>query len=103
LNSINVGVFLFLFLILITIGPKLDLEPSKMAVFFLTVIATYLLVDIGKILLAKQLRHKLTPEIIIKIKKIISLLLIIFGLTIMFQGWFPSDQKMVIKALEKID
>jgi threonine/homoserine/homoserine lactone efflux protein len=103
LNSINVGVLLFWFLILITIGPKLDLEPSKMAVFFLTVIATYLLVDIGKILLAKQLRHKLTPEIIIKIKKFISILLILFGLTIMFQGWFPSDQKMVIKALEKID
>ncbi len=103
LNSINVGVLLFWFLILITIGPKLDLEPSKMAVFFLTVIATYLLVDIGKILLAKQLRHKLTSEIIIKIKKIISLLLILFGLTIVFQGWFPSDQKMVIKALEKID
>lgn len=103
LNSINVGVLLFWFLILITIGPKLDLEPSKMAVFFLTVISTYLLVDIGKILLAKQLRHKLTPDIIIKVKKGISLLLIIFGLTIMFQGWFPSDQKMVIKALEKID
>ncbi len=103
LNSINVGVLLFWFLILITIGPKLDLEPSKMAVFFLTVISTYLVVDIGKIFLAKQLRHKLTPEIIIKVKKGISLLLIIFGLTIMFQGWFPSDQKMVIKALEKID
>lgn len=103
LNSINVGVLLFWFLILITIGPKLDLEPSKMAVFFSTVIVTYLLVDIGKILLAKQLRHKLTPEIIIKIKKTISLLLIVFGLTIMFQGWFPSDQKMVIKALEKMD
>lgn len=103
LNSINVGVLLFWFLILITIGPKLDLEPSKMAVFFLTVISTYLVVDIGKIFLAKQLRHKLTPEIIIKVKKGISLLLVIFGLTIMFQGWFPSDQKMVIKALEKID
>lgn len=103
LNSINVGVLLFWFLILITIGPKLDLEPSKMAIFFLTVISTYLLVDIGKILLAKQLRHKLTPEIIIKIKKFISILLILFGLTIVFQGWFPSDQKMVIKALEKID
>ena len=103
LNSINVGVLLFWFLILITIGPKLDLEPSKMAIFFLTVISTYLLVDIGKILLAKQLRHKLTPEIIIKIKKFISILLVLFGLTIMFQGWFPSDQKMVIKALEKID
>ena len=103
LNFINVGVLLFWFLILITIGPKLDLETSRMFVFFATVITTYLIVDIGKILLAKQLRHKLTPGNILKIKKIISILLILFGLIIMSQGWFPSDQKMVIKALEKID
>lgn len=103
LNFINVGVLLFWFLILITIGPKLNLETPRMLTFFTTVITTYLLVDCGKILLAKQLRHKLTPTNILKIKKIISLLLIVFGITIMMQGWFPSDQKLVKKALEKID
>ena len=102
LNFINVGVLLFWFLILITIGPKLELESSRMLIFFSTVIITYLLVDTGKIILAKQLKHKMTPKNILKIKKAISILLILFGLTIMWQGWFPSDQKLVKTALEKI-
>lgn len=103
LNFINVGVLLFWFLILITIGPKLQLETARMVTFFSAVLLSYLVVDIGKILLAKQLRSKMTPTNILKIKKVISVLLIIFGLTLMFQGWFPSDQKLVKKALEKIE
>lgn len=103
LNFINVGVLLFWFMILITIGPKLELETSRMITFFSTVLLTYLVVDIGKVLLAKQLRSKMTPTNILKIKKLISILLVIFGLTLMFQGWFPSEQKLVKKALEKID
>lgn len=103
LNFINVGVLLFWFLILITIGPKLQLEPTRMIVFFSTVIASYLIVDIGKIVLAKQLKHKMTPDNILKIKKLISILLIIFGLVLMFQGWFPSENKLAKKVLEKID
>jgi threonine/homoserine/homoserine lactone efflux protein len=103
LNFINVGVLLFWFLILITVGPKLELETSRMLTFFTSVILTYLVVDTGKILLAKQLKHKMTPKNILSIKKIISLLLIVFGLTIMLQGWFPSDQKIVKKALEKME
>lgn len=103
LNFINVGVLLFWFMILITIGPKLELETSRMIVFFSSVLLTYLIVDVGKILLAKQLRNQMTPGNILKIKKAISILLILFGLTLMFQGWFPSDQKLVKKALEKIE
>lgn len=103
LNFINVGVLLFWFLILITIGPKLELETSRMVTFFTSVILTYLFVDMGKMLLAKQLKHKMTPKNILNIKKIISILLILFGMTIMLQGWFPSDQKMVKKALEKME
>ncbi len=103
LNFINVGVLLFWFMILITIGPKLELETSRMITFFSTVLLTYLIVDIGKVLLAKQLRSKMTPANILKIKKLISILLVIFGLTLMFQGWFPSEQKLVKKALEKIE
>jgi threonine/homoserine/homoserine lactone efflux protein len=103
LNFINVGVLLFWFMILITIGPKLALETSRMITFFTTVLLTYLLVDIGKILLAKQLRSKMTPNNILRIKKIISILLVAFGLILMFQGWFPSEQKLVKKALEKIE
>lgn len=103
LNFINVGVLLFWFLILITVGPKLELETSRMITFFSTLILTYLIVDMGKILLAKQLKHKMTPKNTLTIKKVISILLIVFGITIMIQGWFPSDQKIVKKALEKME
>jgi threonine/homoserine/homoserine lactone efflux protein len=103
LNFINVGVLLFWFLILITVGPKLELETTRMLTFFSSVILTYLLVDTGKIVLAKQLKHKMTPKNTLTIKKVISLLLIVFGIAIMLQGWFPSDQKIVKKALEKME
>lgn len=103
LNFINVGVLLFWFLILITVGPKLELETSRMITFFGSLIVTYLIVDMGKILLAKQLKHKMTPKNTLTIKKVISILLIVFGIAIMLQGWFPSDQKIVKKALEKME
>ncbi|WP_396179495.1 LysE family translocator [Flavobacterium sp.] len=103
LNFINVGVLGFWLLIFITFGPQLQLKSSRLAVFFGSVIATYLIVDIFKILLAKRLKSKMTPANIIKIKQVTSILLIVFGLTIMLQGWFPSDQKLVKEALEKIE
>ena len=103
LNFINVGVLGFWFLIFLTFGPVMELKTPRLLVFFATVIITYLLVDIAKMALAKKLKNKLTPANILKIKKWTSLLLIVFGISIMMQGWFPSDQKLVKKALEKIE
>lgn len=103
LNFINVGVLLFWFLILITVGPKLQLETPRMLLFFSSVIVTYLVVDIGKIILAKQLKNKMTPLAIVNIKKGISILLVVFGVILMLQGWFPSENKLAKKVLEKID
>jgi threonine/homoserine/homoserine lactone efflux protein len=103
LNFINVGVLLFWFLILITVGPKLQLETPRMVIFFSSVIGFYLVVDIGKIILAKQLKNKMTPVNILKIKKGISILLMVFGIVLMLQSWFPSENKLAKKVLEKID
>lgn len=103
LNFINVGVLGFWFLILITFGPTLQLKTSRLWVFFGSVIATYVVVDIAKMLLAKKLKNKMTPTNILKIKKITSVMLIVFGISIMLQGWFPSDQKFVRTALKKIE
>lgn len=103
LNFINVGVLGFWLLIFITFGPQLELKTSRLATFFTSIIATYLVVDIIKILLAKRLKSKMTTANILKIKQVTSILLIVFGITIMLQGWFPSDQKLVKEALEKIE
>jgi len=103
LNFINVGVLGFWLLIIITFGPQLDLKTSRLLVFFGSVIGTYLVVDIAKMFLAKRLKNKMTPNNIVKIKKITSILLVVFGFIIMSQGWFPSDQKLVKDVIDKIE
>lgn len=103
LNFINIGVLGFWLAIIITFGPKFDMEANRMAIFFSAVIGSYLITDIGKVLLAKQLRSKLTPTNIIKIKKVSSILLIVFGVILMVQGWFPKEKEFVKDTLEKIE
>jgi len=100
LNFINIGVLGFWLAIIITWGPKLDLDPQRMLIFFISVVATYFIIDLGKIALAKQLRSKLTTKNIMKIKQAISVILMIFGLALLFQGWFPSKMEETIHRLE---
>lgn len=101
LNFINIGVLLFWLGIIITWGPQLDLKPSRMFVFFTSVIGTYFIIDIGKIMLAKQLRSKLTMGNIMKIKQGISIILMIFGIALLVQGSFPKELNSTIKQFEK--
>lgn len=103
LNFINIGVLGFWLAILITVGPKLQLDPTRMLTFFTAVILSYFITDIFKILLAKQLRSKLNPKNILMIKKIISVLLIISGVFLLSQGWFPQERKIMDKALDKLE
>jgi len=103
LNFINIGVLGFWLAIIIAFGPKLDMETSRVVIFFSAVLGAYLFTDIGKVLLAKQLRRKLTPTNILKVKKISSMLLIVFGLVLMLQGWFPKEKEFVKDTLEKIE
>ena len=79
------------------------METSRVLTFFISVILTYLGIDCIKIVLAKQLKHKMTPTNIYKIKRGISIVLMIFGFALIFQGWFPEEKEMVKNALEKID
>lgn len=103
LNFINIGVLGFWLAILITIGPKLQLNPTRMFTFFTAVIVSYFVTDIFKILLAKQLRSKLNPNNILLIKKAISIVLIISGVFLLSQGWFPQERKIMDKALDKLE
>ena len=103
LNVINIGVLGFWLAVIISVGPKLEMQNSRMFVFFTSVIITYLLIDCIKILLAKQLKSKMTPTNILKIKKIISIVLMVFGFVLIIQGWFPKEKEMVKNAFEKIE
>ena len=103
LNIINIGVLGFWLAIIISVGPKLEMQTSRMVTFFVSVIGSYLIIDCFKILLAKQLKTKLTPHNIFKIKKGISVVMMVFGIVLITQGWFPEEKEMVKKAFEKIE
>ncbi|MGG5506676.1 MULTISPECIES: LysE family translocator [unclassified Myroides] len=103
LNFINVGVLGFWLAIIITLGPQMDMDTERMFIFFLFAIAAYFVTDIFKILLAKQLRKKLTAENILKVKKISSILLIIFGVIIMVKAFIPTSDKELNLPLPKLE
>jgi threonine/homoserine/homoserine lactone efflux protein len=103
LNIINVGVLGFWLAIIISVGPKLEMQTSRMLTFFTSVILSYVLVDCIKILLAKQLKNKMTPKNILKIKKGISIVLMVFGVALITQGWFPKEKEKLKDVLERID
>ena len=73
LNVINVGVFFY----------------------WLATIATFS--DVLKILIAKRLRHRLTPTNIHKVKQGINVFLLIFGVFLLINGFFPN----LIQSIKK--
>lgn len=101
LNFINIGVLGFWLGLLIIFGPSLEMEGSRLIVFFTSIIATYLVVDIFKILLAKKLNNKLTPKRIAIFKKGISLLLIIFGIILILRGIMPEQMHEIEDSFDE--
>ena len=102
LNFINIGVLGFWLGLIIVFGPTLNMEPNRIIVFFSTILITYLLFDVLKILLAKKLNRKLTPDRIFKMKKGISVLLMIFGIILIVRGVFPKKMEKIQDQIEII-
>lgn len=91
LNFINIGVLGFWLGVLIVFGPQLDMETKRITLFFGAILATYFIIDIFKIMAAKKLNKKLTPYRIYKVKRIISIIIIISGVVLLTNGIFPKQ------------
>lgn len=103
LNFINIGVLGFWLGIIVVVGPRLDMNINRLVVFFSTVLITYLLIDLLKIMLAKMLRNNLTPKRIYVIKRSVSVLMIICGGVLMAKGFVPDKvEKQLQDQIEKI-
>lgn len=99
LNIINIGILGFWIMVLITQGPRLQMDPLRVFIFFTATLFFYLGFDVLKIILAKQLKHKLTPTNIYKIKRVISIVLIVFGSFFILQGIFPKAKEQISNRL----
>ena len=102
LNFINIGVLVFWLGIIIIVGPSLDNDPNRIRVFFGTMLLAYFVTDIFKILLAKQLKRKLTSNRIRLIKKGIGIILIICGVVLIVKGFVPNERFDLEKRIENI-
>jgi len=101
LNFINIGVLGFWLGLIIIFGPSLEMQPVRLVTFFSTILLTYLALDIIKIILAKTLKHKLTPARIAVSKKIISILIIAFGAILILKGLAPNQVSKIEKQVEE--
>jgi len=103
LNFINVGVFAFWLGMILVVGPNLEMDSSKIFNYFAIILISYLITDIGKIILAKQLKKKLTPKVTYKIKRIMGVLLMVFGVALMVKGFLPKEKLNLKKVIEKVE
>ncbi|HBK71665.1 MAG TPA: lysine transporter LysE [Flavobacteriaceae bacterium] len=97
LNFINVGVLAFWIGMIVIAGPNLGMDETRIFNYFATIIIAYFVTDLLKIVLAKQLKNKLTPVVIYKIKLGMGIALMVFGLVLGSKGFISED------ALQKID
>ncbi|WP_439127839.1 LysE family translocator [Polaribacter sp.] len=92
LNFINIGVLAFWLGTILVIGPTLDMNQNAIFSYFGVIILGYFTTDIIKIVLAKQLKSKMTPFVIYKVKKIMGVILIVFGFLLMLKGFIPNER-----------
>lgn len=102
LNFINIGVLVFWLGVVVVTGPSFENSINRFVVFFSTLLIAYFLTDLVKIILAKQLKKKLTPKIIVKTKKILGALLVICGFILITKGFLPKDSLNPQNIIEEI-
>ncbi len=97
LNTINFGVLAFWLAIVIAVSSNFQVDSGKVFNYFAIVISTFLLTDIIKILAAKQLKAKLTPVVLRKIRHALGVFFIIFGIILATKRYIPQ------KTMDRID
>jgi len=102
LNFINIGVLLG-WLGFLVIANSITTSENGVFIFLATMLASYFVTDLIKIVVAKRLRHKLTPRLIFKTKKIVSLVILGFGILLLVQGLFPEAYHKNKEKLEQIN
>jgi len=102
LNIINIGVLVFWLGLTVVVSPTLEGSNKSVLVFFSTLVITCLFVDMLKILLAKRMKSYLKKENIIFVKKTLGIIIVLFGITLIFKGVVPGEGLDPSNIMEKI-
>ena len=86
LNSINISYLVIWAGVIVWFGPKVEMSPVKIWTFFFVSVATYLAVNVLKFLLSSRLKSKLTDFVLFYIRQGLNILILIFGIVLVFKG-----------------
>ena len=86
INIFNVGVLIFWGGVTIVAGPSTGNDPLSFVAFFSIVILAYFITDLGKIVIAKQLKVFINGETIVFVKSLLALILVISGAVLIIGG-----------------
>jgi threonine/homoserine/homoserine lactone efflux protein len=101
LNFINIGVLLG-WLGFIVVANSITSSQQGVIVFITSMIITYFITDIFKIIVAKQIKNKLTPKRIYKTKKLVALAILVFGIILVVQGLFPESKTLIQQNIKEV-
>jgi len=97
LNTINFGVLAFWLAIVIAVSSNFQMNSSRIFNYFAIAVFTFLVTDVVKIIAAKQLKAKLTPVVLRKIRHALGIFFIVFGIILATKRYIPE------KTMDKID
>ena len=103
LNIINIGALVFWLGLVIVVVPNLGGSHNRDVVFFSTLIASYFLTDLIKILLAKRMKSYLKQDNIVKAKKALGVLIFVFGFFLIIKGFLPKKALTSPSIMEGIN
>ena len=86
INIFNVGVLIFWGGVTIVAGPSTGNDPLNFVLFFSIVILAYFITDLGKIIIAKQLKVFINGKTIVFVKSLLALILVISGIVLIIGG-----------------
>ena len=97
LNTINFGVLAFWLAIVLAVSSNFLMDGSKVFRYFALMIIAFLCTDLIKILAAKQLKKRMTPVIMRKVRHTLGVFFILFGIALATKRYLPE------KTIDRID
>ncbi len=97
LNSINFGVLAFWLAVVLAVSSNFMMDGGKVFRYFAVMVTAFLCTDMMKILLAKQLKRKMTPVMMRKIRHTLGVFFILFGIALATKRYIPE------KTMDQID
>lgn len=101
LNLVNVGVVAFWISTVLLIRTQFGNRNFNFFLFMSVTLITFVAIDLCKIFLAQSFKSKLTNDLVKKIKKIMGVLLVIFGIIFFLRSFNPKFIETIDKQIEE--